>query len=205
VDSIIKLANSSFRGVIHIAGSDALSRFDFACLLASAYDKEKRVLISKSTKGLFSLIASNASLDTSLAKTMKFQSPDISRCVLYALNVLKYPYFSFVDSRGKIVGLSNKLAFLQMNMCETAKGSIRGNHYHRIAKELFYIMYGRIRATLVRQNEFKREFNIYPGDILQVEPLCIHAFEALEDSCWINVLTTDSVNGDIEKVNDGLE
>ena len=64
IDSIIKLADSKFKGVIHIAGPDVVSRFDFAKQLATMYDKGREELVARSKKGS-TLIAANSSLPLS--------------------------------------------------------------------------------------------------------------------------------------------
>jgi len=108
------------------------------------------------------------------------------------------------DTRGAFLGITNKYTWGEINYIETLKRVIRGNHYHKSTKELFYILKGRIHIriyNLVTKEQF--EFEATPNMIFIVDPYEVHTFETLEDSKWINMLShkLDETNPDIHKYN----
>ena len=60
-------------------------------------------------------------------------------------------------------------------------GAWRGNHYHGIKRESFYVIAGRLRGVFEDVDSGERaEANLEAGDVLTIEPRCAHAFTALE-------------------------
>ena len=194
--SLLMLVDRDFRGVIHVAGKDSLSRFEFTKLLAASYDIRLGGLVVPQSRPIESLVSADSSLDTSRLSGMGAFMPGIDRCTKYALDVLKFPYFFYSDDRGIIMGITNDDSYAQMNYCETKAGCVRGNHFHKTAHELFYIISGRVCVSITSPS-FVRNFEAQDGDIIVVPPNCVHTLHALYDSKWMNALTTNSSNGDI--------
>lgn len=108
------------------------------------------------------------------------------------------------DARGSFLGITNKYTWGEINYIETFKGVERGNHYHKATKELFYILKGNIHVRIY--NLITKEqliFEATPNMIFIINPYEVHAFETLEDSKWINMLShkLDETNPDIFKYN----
>ena len=58
------------------------------------------------------------------------------------------PNFNFEDDRGTLTEIFNKGGFEQINAVYTKKGAVRGSfHYHKTAKEAFYIISGKLEVT----------------------------------------------------------
>lgn len=60
--------------------------------------------------------------------------------------------------------------------------AIRGNHYHLIKKEFLYLCKGKIKGFFKDiNNDTLYEELIEEGTLVQINPRCIHAFEAIEN------------------------
>lgn len=77
-----------------------------------------------------------------------------------------------------------------MNYIETKGGEIRGGHYHKETRELFFIIDGEIEIDIgnVAGSSTER-YVVKKGDIFIVEPFEVHTFRCVTDSRWINVLS----------------
>lgn len=89
--------------------------------------------------------------------------------------------FEFKDDRGTLVQLIHK-GYKQINVIKSNKGVVRGNHYHKINKEAFYIVYG---STEVIVNDIKYFFSA--GDFFEIEPFDMHSFDFLEDTVLVSM------------------
>lgn len=103
-------------------------------------------------------------------------------------------YFEHRDERGLIKGLINFGCWEEINIIESDRGVIRGNHYHKKTQEVFIILKGKIRVSLqrVENNSLVGKIDKYivkKGDIFLVEKNVMHSFEVLQKSIWINILS----------------
>ncbi len=103
-------------------------------------------------------------------------------------------YFNYKDERGSISGIINKNLWEEINLITSEKGAKRGGHYHKLTKELFFILQGEIEVITQKINSDnklgEKTINIVKkDDIFLIEPYVVHYFNILEDSKWINVLT----------------
>lgn len=109
-------------------------------------------------------------------------------------------YIGHNDERGVFRGIINTGTWEEANFISTHAGEVRGGHYHKLTKELFYIISGRISILIsdLSGNEINT-FEVSEGSIFQVEPYEVHTFTCIEDSSWINMLSMkfDSVSPDI--------
>jgi len=107
------------------------------------------------------------------------------------------------DPRGSFQGIINKYTWGEINHIFTKKDVVRGNHYHRYTKELFYILSGRIQID-VRHLVTKEEHNFIAEahTAFIIDPYELHKFTTLEDSTWLNMLShrLDEENPDFFKV-----
>lgn len=86
--------------------------------------------------------------------------------------------FSHRDNRGMLVQLVSKNKWSQVNYIESEVGSLRGNHYHKINQELFYVIEGSFNLKLESKNN-TIFYNIQKGDMFIIKPLVKHSFEYL--------------------------
>lgn len=196
MSSIKELIEMDYRGIIHIAGSERMSRYDFALKMAEAFGKDK-TLIKPIKRGSGELIAKDSSLNCEYSrKILKNLCPSVEESLHYCFGNFKPPYFYFIDERGKFIGILQGGKWKEVNYIESSKGSIRGNHYHKETKECFFIIEGRIRVSLLDLvSNLRRVFIVKKGDILLVNPNTLHTFEVLEDSKWINMLSKTMNHG----------
>jgi len=189
-DSLEKVINSDFRGIIHIAGQDRVSRYDFALKIAQSLNKDANLIkpVKQPREGL---ITKDSSLDISLLrKTISNYCPPLQKAIHFNFGNLISPYFYFGDDRGKILGISRLKKWKEINYIDSLKGTIRGNHYHKKTLEGFFIIKGKIKVTLMDiKSKLVKEFLVSDGDLFLVRPNTLHTFEVLKDSCWINFLS----------------
>jgi dTDP-4-dehydrorhamnose 3,5-epimerase-like enzyme len=100
------------------------------------------------------------------------------------------PYFQHRDRRGILYGIVRGTTWREINFVESAKGCVRGGHYHKRTFECFFIISGKANVN-VRDIKTGRDeqFVVKGRDIFVVEPFEVHTFEVLEDSKWINMLS----------------
>ena len=91
------------------------------------------------------------------------------------------PDFSFSDERGTLAQLAHG-DVAQVNAVFTKKGAVRGNlHFHKQAKESFYILSGKVRVLLAR-GETREEYVFGTDDAFRIPENVRHTFEYLEDT-----------------------
>ena len=92
------------------------------------------------------------------------------------INILK-PDFTFNDDRGTLVQLVHE-GYSQMNVVTSKKGVFRGGHYHKINREVFYIISGHFKFT-AEKNGIVDEYDFKDGDRFEVLPSVLHSFDFL--------------------------
>jgi hypothetical protein len=95
-----------------------------------------------------------------------------------------YPLGFVERERGAMVYLNfgEPLRFCALIEINPVLGS-RGNHAHKIKKEIFYILSGKVKGTYWLQNELKKQaetFTHIEGDLITMQPGLFHEFCALE-------------------------
>lgn len=94
------------------------------------------------------------------------------------------------DERGIFRGITNRFTWGEINFIETKKGVVRGNHYHKFTKELFYIVEGQIQInTLNLVTKESVSFIAAPNMVFILDPYEVHTFKTLTDAKWINMLS----------------
>ncbi|MBI4162170.1 MAG: dTDP-4-dehydrorhamnose reductase [Candidatus Aenigmarchaeota archaeon] len=78
--ALLKLADSDFGGIVHCAGSERISRYDFALKIADVFGKDKSLIEKVKSEDLKRLARrpKDSSLDISKAKEMGIQMSDAS-------------------------------------------------------------------------------------------------------------------------------
>ncbi|MCE5195253.1 MAG: cupin domain-containing protein [Nitrospiraceae bacterium] len=100
------------------------------------------------------------------------------------------PYKKIEDSRGKFLGIVNSGDWEEINYIETMPGEVRGGHYHKETRELFYIIEGEIDIEIKHLHKsVENNFTVTSGSIFIIEPFEIHTFICKTKCMWINVLS----------------
>ena len=89
--------------------------------------------------------------------------------------------FHFEDERGTIDQLIHD-GYKQINVITSKKGVVRGNHYHKLNNEAFYIVSGELKLTVGND-----VFKFKTGDFFGIEPYDMHSFEYLKDTILVSM------------------
>lgn len=197
LDSVERLIQNDFRGVVHVAGPDMVSRFSFGTMIAESLGKDKG-LVKPVRQPPAGLICKDSSLNSQHCRTLlRNLCPSLEKCLHYCFGHLISPYFYFEDQRGTFTGVTHSRRWEEINHVESVKGSVRGNHYHKSTVEGFYILAGDIEVSLTDlRSGSRRRFRVGAGDFFVVEPETLHTFEVLEDARWMNMLSSTMSNRD---------
>jgi dTDP-4-dehydrorhamnose 3,5-epimerase-like enzyme len=99
------------------------------------------------------------------------------------------PNYRFYDKRGIFIEVWKSRAWRQMNYFSCKRGGIRGGHYHKKTRELFFIINGLCRVTLIDVKTHKeKSFLAKAKDIFILEPFYAHYIQALKNAEVITVL-----------------
>ena len=111
-------------------------------------------------------------------------------------------YFNHVDERGGFWGITQE-SWAEVNFIETGAGQVRGNHYHKETRELFFIISGEIDVIIDDLNSGEHfELSVSKGDVFIIEPYELHTFHTKTDAQWINMLSkpVDQQDPDFHRV-----
>lgn len=93
------------------------------------------------------------------------------------------------DARGSVTGLFNEFPLEELNLISTLAGSVRGNHYHQITREFFFILTGKLHLLVTDlNNQIIFNAEIAAGTLFMIDPNEIHTITAITDVSWINGL-----------------
>lgn len=96
------------------------------------------------------------------------------------------PEFTHKDDRGFLTQITSKGKWSQVNYIESDRGAIRGNHYHKLNRELFYVIKGQFYLTLERDGN-KKTYDIVAKDMFVIEPFVRHSFEYVKKTMLITM------------------
>ena len=103
----------------------------------------------------------------------------------------------FEDERGAIYDLLDKESIHHIGMITSKKGSVRGNHYHNGARQITYILSGKMELTLKdmkEQNAKPQKMIMEGGDVVDIPAMVAHSLKALEDTTFL--IFTDKQRAD---------
>lgn len=87
--------------------------------------------------------------------------------------------FCHADDRGSLTQLAHN-SIGQVNVLISRKDTIRGNHYHKISTESFYVVSGSVEV--IGFNDSETEKRIFKrGDFFQIKPYVVHSMIFPED------------------------
>lgn len=98
---------------------------------------------------------------------------------------LKEPDFAHTDGRGTLVQLFCE-GFCQVNVITSAKGALRGNHYHKQNTEAFYIISGSGQVELDDQDTTEA-YQFSTGSFFEIGPNILHRFSFSEDTILVSM------------------
>jgi dTDP-4-dehydrorhamnose 3,5-epimerase-like enzyme len=99
------------------------------------------------------------------------------------------PYITRLDERGGFLGITQE-SWAEVNFIETRANQVRGNHYHKETRELFFIVSGEIEVVIDDLNSGEHlELSFSKGDVFIIEPYELHTFRTRTDAQWINMLS----------------
>lgn len=181
-----------WQGIIHIAGAERVSRYEFARLFAKVLllDDKKLAIPSSCPKDL--PIGKDLSLNTNKFKRLMKDTAllTIRESLYLGYGLLAEPYFSFGDDRGSITGIMQKKSFEEVNFITSKSGCMRGSHYHQETEEVIHLISGKVRVTLARiDNTVLKSFVLNKGQTVILLSNIVHTFETLLPSSWINMLS----------------
>lgn len=103
------------------------------------------------------------------------------------IQILK-PDFVFDDERGTLSQITHT-PFAQTNAVFTKKNAVRGSyHYHKNAKEVFFVISGKIKVSVSLNNCFE-EHIFGNGDMFLIPENVRHCFEFQEDTYLVAFYT----------------
>jgi len=103
----------------------------------------------------------------------------------------------FEDERGEIFDILDDEKILHVGLITAQKGAVRGNHYHKKAKQYNYVLEGKLelRVKDVDGNEADTQrYILGKSDFVYIPSGLVHTLVALEDSKFID-LNTESRSG----------
>lgn len=95
-----------------------------------------------------------------------------------------HPNKAINNSRGYLIEFPIKnYKVEQVNMLFSYADTIRGNHYHKVTEEFFFVVNGHAKVTI--QNVTTKEessFIVKKGDSFSVYPYNLHTLDFVEDT-----------------------
>lgn len=93
--------------------------------------------------------------------------------------------FRFENENGVLTQLVRE-GWKQFNVITSVGGKARGGHYHKFNNEAFYLVSGKYKLT-VWKDDVREEYVMEPGSFYMIEPYVFHTFEYLEDSVVVSM------------------
>ena len=115
---------------------------------------------------------------------------------------IKKTKINFKDQRGEIRDLLTKTNIDAATLIACAKGSVRGNHYHKKTVQYDYVLSGKFACytKLMKGNLGKTKRRILKtGDLAFHPAMEAHAFKALEETVFLSLTRGPRNGADYEK------
>lgn len=95
------------------------------------------------------------------------------------------PDFIWGDQRGNLTQLVHD-GWHQVNVITSNMGAERGGHYHKLNREMFYIVKGKLYLE-VESGMNKESYDFKEGDLFVIEPYVLHSFFFQEDTILVSL------------------
>lgn len=89
------------------------------------------------------------------------------------------PDFVYENEKGVLVQLIHE-GFSQVNVLKSKKGTKRGEHYHKKAREAFYVASGSVNLTLKKDGQTQKSFFL-EGEFFLIPTYVWHSMDFPED------------------------
>ncbi len=99
--------------------------------------------------------------------------------------IVKHIEKAFADGRGSIADILEDETIEHVTLITTAKGTVRGNHYHRETHQWLYIVSGVLAYAVCEGGGPPETGEVRAGDVLGTGPMEAHALVALEDTTMV--------------------
>ncbi len=107
---------------------------------------------------------------------------------------------NFKDARGEIRDLITKTSVDAVTLITCAKGSVRGNHYHKKTVQYDYVISGKFYLyTKPMPNGKTIRRVLKAGDVAFHPAMEAHAFKAIEETVFISLTKGPRNGADYEK------
>lgn len=118
------------------------------------------------------------------------------------LEIIK-PDFIYEDDRGKLIQLVHE-GWQQVNIIFSKADVIRGGHYHKQNRELFFIVDGKCRVR-VRKGKMAEEYQFSKGDMFVISEFVTHDFIYEKDTVLVSMYSrgVEMDNGRMDIYDDG--
>ena len=104
------------------------------------------------------------------------------------------PDFIFEDERGMITQLVHD-GFKQINVLFSKQGCKRGNHYHKVSREAFYVVNGSVEV-IFQKADIEENVTFKTGDFFLIEPLTNHSMSFPNDCLMIQMYDIPVIKAD---------
>lgn len=95
------------------------------------------------------------------------------------------PEFTHSDDRGQLVQLVSD-GWKQINVTFSRSHILRGGHYHKINRELFYIISGEVAVKLLNViTQEQQELKVAKNRMFVIEKFTVHTFDFLQDTTML--------------------
>ncbi len=98
------------------------------------------------------------------------------------IEILK-PDFVFEDGRGTLVQLVHE-GYRQINVVTSKAGVERGNHFHKLNREGFFVVEGSFLLTVSLDGK-EENYEFRKGDMFIINPYVMHRFVYHEDTTLV--------------------
>ena len=98
---------------------------------------------------------------------------------------VSHPRCSSKDKRGEIIDILTKEHIEYVTLITSARGTTRGNHYHKETIQMVYILHGKMKLLTQMPSCPVVVTILEKGDLAVTDPMERHAMMALEDSAFM--------------------
>lgn len=93
------------------------------------------------------------------------------------------PDFTFKNEMGSLYQLVHK-GWTQVNVVTSVAQAVRGGHYHKLNRELFYVVSGSFYLEVSKDGKTEC-YEMEPGNMFVIPPFASHFFEYHQDTVLV--------------------
>lgn len=109
-----------------------------------------------------------------------------------------YPLGCIVSDKGTLTPLMLEKNYQYIAVIGFKKNVTRGKHYHKLKKEMFFVIHGDIKLIIADKDSMgsKEEIVISDGDLVEIDAGVWHSYEPLSDADALDISPDLYVDGD---------